>query len=146
MAPNEPQDIRNTTEAEPTHGIVQHLDAVLSLARSHRQQFSEIVDRLEEARSSPLNSVMMDTALVRAHAAVKRHFEYIQTEVILLMTARDTERRALDEIQQRVSDLLVERFGPSFYGNPQPEQDTLSVVLLCIIVTVGLALLYFGIV
>ncbi|KUI54561.1 hypothetical protein VP1G_01855 [Cytospora mali] len=146
MAPYEPQDIRNPTEADPTHRFVQRLDAVLYLARSHRQQFSEIVDSLEEARIVPLNSIMMDTALIRAHAAIKRQFKYIQTEVIFLMTARDTERRALEEIQQRISDLLAERFGPNFYGNPQPEQDTLSVVVLCIIVTVGLALLYFGIV
>lgn len=118
---------------------------MLDLARSHRQQFSEIINRLEEARNAPLNSIRMDTALIRAHAAVKRHFESTQTEVLLLLTARDSERRALDAIQQQLSGLLVERFGPSFYGNPQPGPGTSSVVVLCIIVTVGLAALYFGV-
>jgi transcriptional regulator of met regulon len=86
----------------------------------------------------------MDTALIRAHAAVKRHFKSTQTEVLFLLTARDSERRALNAIHQQLSDLLVERFGPSFYGSPQPEPDTSSVVVLCIIVIVGLAVLYFG--
>lgn len=121
-------------------------DAVLYLARSHRQQFSEIVDRLEEARSAPLNSIEMDTALVRAYAAVRRHFRSTQTEVLLLLTARDSERRTLDAIQQRLGDLLVERFGSSFYGDPEPGPGTFAMVKLCVLVTVGLALLYFEIV
>lgn len=121
-------------------------DAVLYLARSHRQQFSEIVDRLEEARSAPLNSIEMDTALVRAYAAVRRHFRSTQTEVLLLLTARDSERRTLDAIQERLGDLLVERFGSSFYGDPEPGPGTFAMVKLCVLVTVGLALLYFEIV
>lgn len=118
---------------------------MIHLARSHRQHFSEIVKRLEEARFEPFNSIQMDTALIRAHAAVNRHFKTTQTEVLFLLTARDGERRTLNAIQQQLSGLLVERFGPGFYGDPEPETAVFSVVMLCLLVTVGLGLLYFGV-
>ncbi|KAK7741797.1 hypothetical protein SLS53_004861 [Cytospora paraplurivora] len=123
-------------------------DAALQLARSHPQRFSEIIERLEEARHSPLNSIQMDTALIRAYAAVKRHYRVTQTEVLYLLTARDAERRGLDALQQQLGHLLVERFGSSFFGDPEPSQGAYncSVVLLCILVTVGLTLLYSGLV
>ncbi|ROV98097.1 hypothetical protein VMCG_06993 [Cytospora schulzeri] len=137
---------QSSTQVGPGREFLERLDAVLHLARSHHQQFSEIVSRLEEARNAPFNSVRMDTALIRAHAAIKRHYKYTRTEVLLLLTARDGERRTLDAMQQQLSDLLVERFGQSFYGNPLPGPGTSSVVVLCLLVTVGLGLLYFGVV
>lgn len=87
----------------------------------------------------------MDTALVKAYAAVHCHLETTQTEVLLLLTTRDSKRRTLDAIQQQLIGLLVSRFGPGFNRDPAPRTAVSSVVVLFLLVTVGLGLLYFGI-